>query len=76
MPASPGRVTLVFSMAATIHLIFKSKHTGTHTLRLLAQQLPPQLEECVCVFACSREICVVNSKSPFKDSVCVSVVQL
>lgn len=64
MVASPGRVTPVFSMAATIHLIFKSKHTGKHTLRLLAQQLPPQLE----VRACTREICVVNSKSPLRTA--------
>lgn len=60
MVANLGRVTLVLSMAATIHLIFKSKHTGTHTLRLLAQQLPPQLEVCVSVRAVG-EICVVNS---------------
>lgn len=76
MVANPGRVTLVFSMVATIHFIFKSKHTGTHTLRLLAQQLPPQLEVCVrvCLRACSREICVLNSKSPFEESMCVCVL--
>lgn len=78
MAASPGRVTLVLSMATTIHLIFKSKHAGTHTLRLLAQQLPPpQLEACVCVSACVcaravEEICVVNSKSLWGQHVCVS----
>ena len=66
--ARPGRMTLVVSMAATIRLIFKSKHADTLTLRLLDQQLPPLLEACV-FERVQPEICVVISKSPFKDSV-------
>lgn len=75
--SSAGAVTPVCSMAATIHLPFESKHRGMHTRRLLAQQLPPQLEVRARVFVHVRirEICVVISKSPFKDSMCVPVVR-
>lgn len=62
-PASGRRVRgggggggLVLSMAATIHLIFKSKHMSIHSLGLLARQLPPPQDPCAGLSECSLEI--------------------
>lgn len=82
MAASPGRDARLRSMAATIHLAFKSKHWGTHGARLLAQllppptsPLPPPLEVCACQ-GLSRNLRCEFKAAFFKRAVRVSVVPL